>query len=123
MALRPVRTREQSHLSTKPDQQGKFDGLCGVYAILNSLKLLYRLPEEKLEAMFRALCESLPPTKFPAAIFDGLEVPEMRHLLEFTRGYLANKHSHNDFRWKMPFEHRRFTSSASFWRAVKEEIS
>ena len=31
------------HPHCKPDEQGKFDGLCGVYSILNSIKLLYHL--------------------------------------------------------------------------------
>jgi hypothetical protein len=56
------------HPYSKPDQQGKFDGLCGVYAILNSIKWLYRIDEDDLDAMFQSLCESLPGQ----ALWNGL---------------------------------------------------
>ena len=64
------------HPYSRPDQQGKFDGLCGVYAILNSIKWLYRIDEDDLDAMFQSLCESLPG-KFPQALWNGLGVPEI----------------------------------------------
>ena len=57
------------HPHCKPDQQGKFDGLCGVYSILNSIKLLYHLGEDDLAAMFRSLCESLPD-EFPPGLME-----------------------------------------------------
>jgi hypothetical protein len=81
---------------TKPDQQGKFDGLCAVYSILNSIKLLYHVGEDDLDAMFRSLCESLPD-KFPRALWDGLGVPEIRRLLNYSVDYLSKYHQYDDF--------------------------
>jgi hypothetical protein len=70
-------------------QQGKFDGLCGLYSILNTIKWLYHIDEDNLDAMFRSLCESLPD-KFPQALWNGLGVPEIRRLLNSSNAYLAD---------------------------------
>jgi hypothetical protein len=109
------------HPYSKPDQQGKFDGLCGVYAILNSVKWLYRIGEDDLDAMFRILCESLPG-KFPQALWNGLGVPEIRRLLDTSATYLAEQHGYDDFHWHLPFLRRQFSSAGSFWRSVGEQI-
>src|ERR1700730_16358470 len=85
---------DKRHPYSKPDQQGKFDGLCAVYSILNSIKLLYRFSEDDLDAMFRSLCESLPD-KFPRALWDGLGVPEIRRMLNFSVTYLAKHHRYD----------------------------
>jgi hypothetical protein len=108
------------HPYTKPDQQGKFDGLCAVYSILNSIKLLYRVGEDDLDAMFRSLCESLPD-KFPRALWDGLGVPEIRRLLNYSADYLSKYHRYDDFHWRLPFLRRKFASVDFFWRCVGEQ--
>lgn len=110
------------HPYSKPDQQGKFDGLCGVYAILNSIKWLYRIDEDDLDAMFQSLCESLPG-KFPQALWNGLGVPEIRRLLDTSASYLAEQHGYDDFHWHLPFLRRPFSTVDSFWRCVGEQIS
>jgi hypothetical protein len=93
--------RQTRHPYSKPDQQGKFDGLCGVYAILNSIKWLYRLGEDDLDAMFQSLCETLPD-KFPQALWDGLGVPEISRLLKFSVAHVAEQYGHDDLHW--PFD-------------------
>jgi hypothetical protein len=112
----------RSHPYSKPDQQGKFDGLCAVYSILNSIKLLYRVSEDDLDAMFRSLCESLPD-KFPRALWDGLGVPEIRRLLNYSVAYLAEHHQYDDLHWRLPFLRWKFESVKSFWRCVGEQLS
>ena len=102
---------------SKPHQQGKFDGLCGVYSILNSVKLLYHLSQDDLGAMFRSLCESLPD-KFPQALCDGFGVPEIRRLLNYSVAYVAEQHGYDDLHWRRPFLRREFRSVESFWRCV-----
>lgn len=106
----------------KPDQQGKFDGLCGVYAILNSIKWLYHIGEDDLDKMFQTLCETLPG-KFPAALWAGLGVPEIRRLLDRSVTCLAEHHKHGDLQWHLPFLQRGFGSVVSFWRSVDEQLS
>jgi hypothetical protein len=107
----------------KPYQQGQFDGLCGIYAILNSIKWLYRLDEAAIEAMFRHLCDALPPGTFPKALWEGLGVPELRSLLNTSAAHLAKKHGYADFCWRLPFLRRTFPSAGAFWRGIEEELS
>jgi hypothetical protein len=106
----------------KPDQQGKFDGLCGVYAILNSIKWLYHIGEDDLDKMFQTLCETLPG-KFPEVLWAGLGVPEIRRLLDRSVDYLAEHHKHGDLQWHLPFLQRGFGSADAFWRSVGEQLS
>jgi hypothetical protein len=106
------------HPHSKPDRQGKFDGLCGVYSILNSIKLLYHLSQDDLGALFQSLCESLPD-KFPQALWNGFGVPEIRHLLNYSVAYVAEQHGFDDLHWRRPF----FGSVDSYWRCVGEQIS
>ena len=113
---------DRRHPYRKPDQQGKFDGLYGVYAILNSIKLLYHLNEDDLDEMFRSLCESLSD-KFPGALWDGLGVPEIRRLLIYAANYLVEHHRHDDLHWNRPFLRRKFSSVDSFWSCVEEQLS
>jgi hypothetical protein len=110
------------HPHTKPDRQGKFDGLCGVYSILNSIKLLYHLSQDDRGAMFQSLCESLPD-KFPHALWNGFDVPEIRHLLNYSVAYVAERHGFDDLHWRRPFLRREFGSVDSYWRCVGEQIS
>jgi hypothetical protein len=112
----------RSHPYSKPDQQGKLDGLCAVYSILNSIKLLYRVGEDDLDAMFRSLCESLPD-KFPRALWYGLGVPEIGRLLNYSVAYLAEHHQYDDLHWRLPFLRWKFESVKSFWRCVGEQLS
>jgi len=110
------------HPHCKPDQQGKFDGLCGVYSILNSIKLLYRLGEDDLAAMFRSLCERLPD-EFAQALWNGFGVPEIKRLLNYSVAYVAEQHGYDDLHWRRSFRRREFRSVDSFWRCVGEQIS
>jgi hypothetical protein len=113
---------DRHHPYSKPDQQGKFDGLCGVYAVLNSVKWLYHMSEDDLDRMFQGLCESLSDN-FPNALWDGLGVPEIKRLLDHSVSYLAKHHKHDDLHWSLPFLRREFHSVSAFWRGVGEQIS
>lgn len=113
---------ETHHPYSKPDQQGKFDGLCGVYAILNSIKYLYHISEDDLDAMFQILCQSIPE-KFPQALWNGLGVPEITRLLKCSITSLAERHGYDDLHWSLPFLRKKFVLVNSFWRSVGEQIS
>jgi hypothetical protein len=106
----------------KPDQQGKFDGLCGIYSVLNSVKWLYRLREQQLDRLFHALCESIAD-KFPEALWEGLGVPEMQRLLRFAQTHLVEKHGTSDLTWHMPLMRAQFDSVETFWSSVRDQIA
>ena len=64
-------------------EQGRFSGLCGVYAIINALALLFprRIDDEIGEGLFAAVLEAYPgPVR--DLIIDGCERPEMGPMLD-----------------------------------------
>src|SRR3954466_6718773 len=75
-------------------RQGQLDGLCGVYALINSLRLLCpRLDEEACEAAFYALIRARArQTASPLAVISaGLSRREMLKLIGPWQRFAAKK--------------------------------
>src|SRR4051794_10832705 len=69
----------------KPYRQGRLDGLCGVYALINALRLLCpRLDEDACEAVFCALIKARTRQAASplAVIADGLSRRELLKLID-----------------------------------------
>jgi hypothetical protein len=65
-----------------PFEQGRFSGLCGAYAIMNALAVLFprRINDETGEGLFAAVLDAYPgPLR--DLIIDGSERPEMECML------------------------------------------
>ena len=78
----------------RPYQQGRLDALCGIYALINSLRLLCpKLDKETCEAVFRALIKAR--TRQAAApltvISAGLSRRELVQLIDPWRRFVAKK--------------------------------
>src|SRR3954452_11468165 len=76
----------------RPYQQGRLDGLCGIYALINSLRLLCpRLNEDACEAAFCALIRARTrQTASPLAVIShGLSRRELLQLLDLWRRFVA----------------------------------
>ncbi|MNV22618.1 hypothetical protein D3C71_1135990 [compost metagenome] len=76
-------------------QQGKFDGLCGVYAIINALDPIGLTgPRTNLHRnLFRNIIKALPPKSLAHAVIHGLETEQ---LINATRqGLRWLRHSHD----------------------------
>src|SRR5690242_8962809 len=77
-----------------PYRQGRLDGLCGIYALVNALRLLCpRLDEEACEAAFYALIKARTrQTASPLAVIaDGLSRRELLQLIGPWRRFAAKK--------------------------------
>src|SRR3954469_7109328 len=75
-----------------PYRQGRLDGLCGVYALVNALRLLCpRLDEDACERVFCALVKARTrQTASPLAVIaDGLSRRELLQLLDPWRRFVA----------------------------------
>src|SRR3954464_9696269 len=75
-------------------RQGQLDGLCGVYALINSLRLLCpRLDEEACEAAFYALIRARTrQTTSPLAVIShGLSRRELVQLIDPWQRFVAKK--------------------------------
>lgn len=60
---------------SKPDQQGKFDGLCGLYSILNTIKWLYHMTGTNSMQCFEAYMKVFP-TNSPKLYGTGSVCPK-----------------------------------------------
>ena len=78
----------------KPYRQGRLDGLCGIYALINTLRLLCpRLNEDACEAAFCALIRARTrQTASPLAVIShGLSRRELLQLLGPWRRFVRKK--------------------------------
>src|SRR5215203_6913667 len=78
----------------KPYRQRRLDGLCGVYALINALRLLCpRLDEDACERVFCALIKARARQKCSPliVIHEGLSRRELLRLIGFWQRYAAKK--------------------------------
>ena len=82
-------TRRAGRRGPAPFRQGDLDGLCGVYAIVNAMRLLCpKLDRAKAERLFEALLRELPQGRTdcgPAAICHGVSRGCLRRMITVTR--------------------------------------
>ena len=105
----------------RPLRQGSLDGLCGVYAVLNSLDLVgMRMPRCALhKELFQQLTCALGAAALLAAMHDGLDAPTLQRAAQIAFGWLAARH-HAVLDVDLPFRgRRRFRSTAGFLKAVR----
>ena len=74
-------------LARRPQQQGHIDGLCAIYAVLNSCKFLLGHTEEQDEKLFRELCLA-GRELFPEIVFKGAGVPDVRMFLKAAQTHV-----------------------------------
>lgn len=76
----------------EPFRQGRFDSLCGVYAILNAVRLVYpQLEDAAAEDLFRHLVDSLEDHDVAwSAVRDGMGPAELRRMLTAAREFSEN---------------------------------
>src|SRR3954467_14554555 len=77
-----------------PYRQGRLDGLCGVYALINALRLLCpRLDEDACERVFCALIQARArQTARPLTVISGgLSRPELLRLIGVWQRFAARE--------------------------------
>ena len=107
----------------RPARQGSLDGLCGVYAVVNSLDLVgapLRRPE--LREVFRQLTHSLGAVALLGAMNEGLDALTLLRAAELTFGWLAATHD-VVLQTSLPFDGRRFRSAKGYLRALREHVN
>ena len=106
----------------RPFRQGDLDGLCGVYAVINSLELVGApLRRGQLREVFQQLTYSLGAASLLEAMQTGMDALTLLRAVELTFGWLAATY---DVRLEaaLPFEARRFRSAAGYLRALQEQV-
>lgn len=109
----------------KPARQGDFDGLCGLYALINALDGVgfKRSRSTVHQRMFSALADALPCRKLRAAMtttgLEGKDLVDAAHA-----AFPAFRRSLGGaIKVTRPFKRKSFTSDAVFLDAVAELLS
>ena len=103
-----------------PQQQGHIDGLCAVYAVLNACKLLLNHTEKQNEALFKALCQSIPDL-FPNIVFDGTGVWGVYRLLRAATAHVAKK-DRKTLVWRAALMRTSFSRVESYFDRLRSDL-
>ena len=107
----------------RPAQQGAFDGLCGVYAIINALDLC-GAPQRRsaLHAdLFVELTHNLGAAALLASVRDGLDAAELTRAAKLAFDWLGSAHG-LDLELTQPFIRRRFKDVGQFVRGLERVV-
>jgi len=102
-------------------EQGRFSGLCGVYAIINALALLFprRIDDEIGEGLFAAVLEAYPGA-VRDLIIEGCERPEMGPMIDGALAWTRAKGWpawHYDAAHPVPGE-----TADAFWTRMRAQL-
>jgi hypothetical protein len=119
------RKRSTLHPSRRPLQQGDLDGLCGVYAIINAVRLVCsELDSESCDALFRILVTTLErrgPTA-RCAIWSGLGLQMLRLLIHRAITFVWKEFKVRLIVYRIPAEVRRARSMNVLWNHLEPLI-
>lgn len=96
-------------------QQGQLDGLCGVYAIVNSAKHVLDLSNKQVNVFWQFLAEELALYR-PKAFFVGLYASELETMLKKTNEYFPN------LQISAPFKSKSYTSMETYSSALSYKL-
>ncbi|RYD63601.1 MAG: hypothetical protein EOP83_11820, partial [Verrucomicrobiaceae bacterium] len=103
-------------MKNKPWQQGHFDGLCGIYSLINAMDYLhYGFSEDDCSTLFRYLVESAG-TQFPAALFDGFDFEPLCNLAEFLPAHFKGR---SKLRFLRPFVNETMEDVEQFFDEIR----
>lgn len=103
-------------------KQGSLDQLCGVYSVLNALRLLAprKMNAEILQEVFDLLVDTLPSEqKLSVTLWQGIDFRAMKALVLATQEYFMEREDVPGFqcdRWPRPVP----TEIEGFWQRIKE---
>lgn len=104
-------------------RQGTFDGLCGVYSIINALDLvgLKGRRSDLHTDLFIQLTHGLGAAALLSAMHDGLEARDLIRASKQAFGWLALEHG-VELTIAQPHQHADFTTGRQFVGWVREQM-
>lgn len=83
-----------------PNRQGRYDGLCGMYAITNAYQICgYDTPDDEraLEEIFHISCGVLAENRWPETLWEGTSFGDMKNMISRCNQYLEDEGSSKKF--------------------------
>lgn len=103
-----------------PIEQGDIDGLCSVYSVLNSCKLLFGHGEKLDEQLFKTLCSGIDDL-FPQILWEGTGVPTVYRLLKFADAW-TQKHHRRRLHWRAPLMRTKFRRVEDYLERLRHDL-
>lgn len=99
---------------TKPFYQGKLDGLCGPYAIVNAFE---RCGVDNAEALFEAACSAPAKTRWPGLLWEGTTLGDLTRMIKRCREMAAGA-EHVEISY--PFKRNTPRTNDVYWKKLHE---
>ena len=100
----------------EPYKQGALDGLCGVYSIVNSAKIVHELTFDDSQELFKEIVAYLDQTKnLSKIITEGLNINVI--------GEILNNVARLNLKREMPFKGQKKTGLPEFWSSMVNFLS
>ena len=105
----------------RPDQQGRVDGMCAVYSVLNCVKLLFDHSEDQDDALFQALVDG-NARLFPKIVYGGTGVPGMRGILNTAQAWVRDRHPKYAMEWSAPVMRSKFAAVEPYFDHLRSTL-
>ncbi|HEY8572325.1 hypothetical protein [Phenylobacterium sp.] len=103
----------------KPYNQGDLNGLCGMYAVVNALHLLFEAGDvpDFGEDVFRATARAIPQDAYPAVLWNGMTIDKV---VDLAKRAAVRVKRRIDVRIavQQPFGHDDFPSAEAYVREL-----
>jgi len=98
-----------------PYEQGYLDGLCGIYSVINAVRLLAKIDEEEATHLFKNILRHVEKSKKLSHIFtEGISPSDMNDIL---RCVVARKYPID---WQRPYFRTGRPSVNAFWGRISD---
>ena len=110
-----------------PNQQGRYDGLCGMYAITNAYQICgydTRDDEDTLEDIFKTACEVIAKTRWPETLWEGTTFGDMKNMIAECNKYLKDCEYSKELSIETayPFWFVTPNSNKKYWKRLHKEF-
>lgn len=101
----------------EPYEQGYLDGLCGIYSIINAVRLLAKIDEEEATHLFKNILRHVERSKKLSHIFtEGISPSDMNDIL---RCIVSRKYPID---WQRPYFRAQRPTVDDFWDRISDFI-
>lgn len=100
-----------------PEYQGRLDGLCGPYAVVNAFA---HCGIAEPEAIFEAACRALAPRRWPKVLWDGTSFGDLKRMIKLCRESIENASS---VKTSYPFSRSTPKSNDGYWTRLDQLFS
>lgn len=115
-------SHSQGRIPIRPRRQGELDGLCGVYSVINAVRLLCpEMNKYDEEALFGILIASLARRRIrlASAVTLGLDIRTLRAIARIACRHIENE---TGIRLKVRRPQRCRYRLGSFWQVLRTEL-